>query len=260
MEEYSKIIESLNIKFSKAKHIKIVQAATVVNHYDTENYLFMLHEGELLHTKNGNALEKGDILFVPGGKMARIGFGKQSIQKHINNEEYISNREKYFESVPDIAQVGKLEDSFSYISFEAKVFDSINFFTSLDIPPFIISGQPSLSRLVKELVVENIAELPGKPRAIKIKTEQLVIDMMRYVLREGMFVEQLATNVTYFKDLRLIDIFNYIREYISTDLSNKILANVANVSEDYVGQYFKSMTGINPQDYIEYQQIGRAHV
>jgi AraC-like DNA-binding protein len=33
---------------------------------------------------------------------------------------------------------------------------------------------------------------------------------------------------------------------------------VANVSEDYVGQYFKMLTGINPQDYIEYQRMEKA--
>jgi AraC-like DNA-binding protein len=37
-----------------------------------------------------------------------------------------------------------------------------------------------------------------------------------------------------------------------------VLANVANVSEDYVGQYFKMLTGINPQDYIEYQRMEAA--
>ena len=73
-----------------------------------------------------------------------------------------------------------------------------------------------------------------------------------------LFVEQLATNSTYFKDPRLIDIFTYIRENIGGDLSNKVLANVANVSEDYVGQYFKMLTGINPQDYIEYQRMEHA--
>ena len=72
------------------------------------------------------------------------------------------------------------------------------------------------------------------------------------------FVEQLATNSTYFKDPRLIDIFAYIKDHISGDLSNKVLANVANVSEDYVGQYFKMLTGINPQDYIEYQRMEAA--
>jgi AraC-like DNA-binding protein len=71
-------------------------------------------------------------------------------------------------------------------------------------------------------------------------------------------VEQLATNSNYFKDPRLIDIFAYIKDNLGDDLSNKILANVANVSEDYVGQYFKMLTGINPQDYIEYQRMEKA--
>ena len=79
-----------------------------------------------------------------------------------------------------------------------------------------------------------------------------------YFLKEKMFVEQLATNSTYFKDPRLIDLFNYIKKNIGGDLSNKVLAKVANVSEDYVGQYFKMLTGINPQDYIEYQRMEAA--
>ena len=73
-----------------------------------------------------------------------------------------------------------------------------------------------------------------------------------------MFVEQLATNVTYFKDPRLLDVFAFIKANLGGDLSNKTLANVANVSEDYVGQYFKMLTGINPQDYIEYQRMEKA--
>ncbi len=86
----------------------------------------------------------------------------------------------------------------------------------------------------------------------------MVIEIIRYILENRMFVEQLATNSTYFKDPRLIDIFAYIKENIGGDLSNKVLASVANVSEDYVGQYFKMLTGINPQDYIEYQRMEKA--
>ena len=79
-----------------------------------------------------------------------------------------------------------------------------------------------------------------------------------YILNNNLFVEKLATNITYFKDPRLLDIFAFIKNNIGGDLSNKILANVANVSEDYVGQYFKMLTGINPQDYIEYQRMESA--
>ena len=112
--------------------------------------------------------------------------------------------------------------------------------------------------MIKEIITENNSETPGKDRIIKISTERLVIEIVRHILETKMFVEQLATNSTYFKDPRLIDIFSYIKENIGGDLSNKVLANVANVSEDYVGQYFKMLTGINPQDYIEYQRMEQA--
>lgn len=258
MEDYNKIIESLGVKFLKSNNIKILQSFFVSNYYDVENYIFLLHDGEIAHGKEIIKVDKGDMLFVPGGKQSCISFGVNGAQNIINNEEYISHKEKYFEGNADVSTVGKLPNSFSYISFGSKVFDSINFFASLDIPPFIIKDNPGLARIIKEVVVENLSDFPGKNRMIKIKTEQIVVEIVRYILREGLFVEQLATNSTYFKDPRLIDIFNYIKEYLGGDLSNKILANVANVSEDYVGQYFKMLTGINPQDYIEYQRMEKA--
>ncbi|GAB4402103.1 MAG: hypothetical protein OHK0053_25690 [Microscillaceae bacterium] len=258
MEDYNKIIESLSVKFRKSRNIKILQSVQVSNHYDVENYIYLLHDGELSFGDGSQKVEKGDMLFVPGGRQAIISYGHKDGQKTIDNEEFITHKDKYFEGNNDVAMVGKFPHSFSYISCEAKVFDSINFFASLDIPPFIIRDNPGLARIIKEVVVENIADRPGKNRIIKIKTEQVIVEIIRYILSEGMFVEKLATNSTYFKDPRLIDIFNYIKTYLGGDLSNKKLAEVANVSEDYVGQYFKMLTGINPQDYIEYQRMEMA--
>ena len=111
---------------------------------------------------------------------------------------------------------------------------------------------------MNSIIEEGKNERPGRERVIKLYTEQIVIEIIRYILDKKLFVEQLATNTTYFKDPRLIDIFKFIKENLSGDLSNKVLANVANVSEDYVGQYFKMLTGINPQDYIEYQRMESA--
>ncbi len=258
MEDYNKIIESLNVRFIKAKNIKIVEPIIVENHYDIENIIFLLHDSEISFGKEKLKVERGDMLFVPGGKLTSVAFGSLEKGKKINNEEYISHKERYFENNIDSNEVGKLPNSFSYLSFESKVFDSINFFSSLDIPPFIIKDNPGLARIVKEIVLENLAEMAGKERIIKIKTEQIVVEVIRYIIKNGLFIEQLATNSTYFKDPRLIDIFSYIKKELGGDLSNKILAGVANVSEDYVGQYFKMLTGINPQDYIEYQRMERA--
>ena len=257
MEDYNKIIESLGVKFAKARHIKILQPIIIKNFYDVENTIVVLYDGEVKLGGHDERVAPGDILFIPGGKHATITYGTGT-PKPITNEEFMTKRENYFDSLRDASEIGKLTNSFGLIAFEAKVFDSVNFFTSLDIPPFFIRGNPKLAHLIHDVLAEDFSNEAGRGRVIRNKTEEIVIEIVRYILRHRMFVEQLATNSTYFKDPRLIDIFTYIKDNLAIDLSNKQLANVANVSEDYVGQYFKMLTGINPQDYIEYQRMEAA--
>lgn len=258
MEDYNKIIESLGVKFIKARNMRIVQPIKIKNYYDVENSLLILYKGEVYLGEEQIKVEEGDMLFIPGGKQVTITYGTNEKPKIVNNEEFMTHRELYMDYNRDISRIGVLDNSFGMISFEAKVFDSVNFFTSLDIPPFIIKSEEKLATAIKEILIEDMTEIVGKGRVIKIKTEELVIEIIRYILEHRLFVEQLATNSTYFKDPRLIDIFAFIKDNIGGDLSNKVLANVANVSEDYVGQYFKMLTGINPQDYIEYQRMEAA--
>lgn len=258
MEDYNKIIESLGVKFIKARNLRIVQPIKIKNYYDVENSLLILYKGEVYLGEEQTKVEEGDMLFIPGGKQVTITYGTNEKPKIVNNEEFMTHRELYMDYNREISKIGELDNSFGMISFEAKVFDSVNFFTSLDIPPFIIKKEEKLAMAIKEILVEDMTEIVGKGRVIKIKTEELVIEVIRYILEHRLFVEQLATNSTYFKDPRLIDIFAFIKDNIGGDLSNKVLANVANVSEDYVGQYFKMLTGINPQDYIEYQRMEAA--
>jgi len=257
MEDYNKIIESLGVRFIKSKNIKVLQPITVENFYDVGNTIILLHRGEISYGDERLRLNEGDMLFIPGGRLTSVTYGRNNPVK-LTNEDLLNNRDKFFSSNKNYSHVGVELDSFSYVTFEAKVFDSVNFFASLDIPPFVISGADHLVATIIETVKEDLTEMPGKERLIKINTERIVIEIVRYILEKRLFVEQLATNSTYFKDPRLIDIFAYIKKNLGGDLSNKVLANVANVSEDYVGQYFKMLTGINPQDYIEYQRMEMA--
>jgi AraC-like DNA-binding protein len=257
MEDYNKIIESLGVRFIKSKNIKILQALTVENFYDVGNTIYLLHKGEISFGEEKQKVNEGDMLFIPGGRLTSVTYGKFNPLK-LTNEDLLNNRDKFFSSISDKNLIGNEEDSFSYITFEAKVFDSVNFFASLDIPAFIISNQPKLAEYIIETIKEDLSSNPGKERVIKLNTERIVVEIIRYILDKRLFVEQLATNSTYFKDPRLIDIFAFIKKHLGGDLSNKVLANVANVSEDYVGQYFKMLTGINPQDYIEYQRMEMA--
>ena len=257
MEDYNKIIESLNVHFKKANNIRIIQPITIENYYDVENTVFRLNNGEIKYGKNKDIVRKGDILFVPGGKNVSVSFGSGNAVS-LSNDDFISRKENYFKSIQiNDAETDGIE-SFTYVNFDAKVFDSVNFFASLDIPPFVIRGNQKVNAAVATIIEETTSSLAGHERVIKIVTDHLVVEIIRYVIKNQLFVEQLATNSTYFKDPRLIDIFAYIKENLNGDLSNKKLASVANVSEDYVGQYFKMLTGINPQDYIEYQRMERA--
>lgn len=259
MEDYNKIIESLGVKFVRARHIRILQPITIKNFYDVQNSLTILYDGEVsFGTEEPQRVEMGDMLFIPGGKHATVTYGNAALAKTVSNEEFMTNRDNYFEASYNPSMIGKVPNSFGLISFEAKVFDTVNFFTSLDIPPFLIKRDDNMAATINQVLGEDMTDTPGKGRVIKIKTEEVVIEIIRYILKNKLFVEQLVTNSTYFKDPRLIDIFAYIKDNLGGDLSNKVLANVANVSEDYVGQYFKMLTGINPQDYIEYQRMEKA--
>jgi YesN/AraC family two-component response regulator len=257
MEDYNKIIESLGVKFAKARHIRMLQAIRIKNVYDVENTLLVLYDGDVKLEGNSEKVEPGDLLFIPGGKYATLVYGSGE-PKNISYEEFMTKRENYFESMTTPSEIGRIQNSFGLVAFEAKVFDSVNFFTSLDIPPFFIKKHSKLGSLIHDILVEEFTDNAGRGRVIHNKTEEIVIEVVRHILKNRMFVEQLATNSTYFKDPRLIDIFAYIKDNLERDLSNKQLANVANVSEDYVGQYFKMLTGINPQDYIEYQRMEAA--
>ncbi|MGV3559911.1 AraC family transcriptional regulator [Larkinella arboricola] len=258
MEDYNKIIESLGVKFIKARNIRILQPITIKNYYDVENTLTVLYNGEVSFGEEKVKVDVGDMLFIPGGKHVTVTYGDASQPKTVSNEEFMIHREQYFEANRDPQKIANMPNSFGYVSFEAKVFDSVNFFNSLDVPPFIIKREDSLVQTINQILAEDMLDTAGKGRIIKIKTEEIVIEVIRYILKNRLFVEQLVTNSTYFKDPRLIDIFAYIKDNLGGDLSNKVLANVANVSEDYVGQYFKMLTGINPQDYIEYQRMEAA--
>ena len=258
MEDYNKIIESLGVKFIKARNIRILQPIRIKNFYDVENSLLILDKGAVSFGEEETPVEEGDMLFIPGGKMISVTYGNAEKPKAVNNEEFMTHRELYFDQNTDASQIGMQPNSFGMVAFEAKVFDSVNFFTSLDIPPFLIKRDDKLAATIREILEEDLSDAIDKGRIIKIKTEVILIEVIRYIIEIRLFVEQLATNSTYFKDPRLIDIFAYIKDHLGGDLSNKVLANVANVSEDYVGQYFKMLTGINPQDYIEYQRMEAA--
>ena len=257
MEDYNKIIESLGISYMNARNIVTRKNVCISNFKDVGNAIVINHKGKFFF--DDLEIKEGDAIFIPGGKTANICFGEKG-SEIISNDKFATRVDEFFKINTQSDTFGNIPNNYSIINFEAKIFDAVSYFTSLDIPPFKVESSKNISNLAILLLKELNKNKVGKERVVNSLTDQIAVEVIRYIVENQLFLEQLATNTTYFKDPRLIDIFKFIKDNLSGDLSNKTLANVANVSEDYVGQYFKMLTGINPQDYIEYQRMEKAVV
>jgi len=254
MEDYNRIIESLNVKYAKCRNVQIIKPFRMDNVRDVENTIILVNRGALRLDLQDDIVQAGEMLFIPAKSSVTMTYGVLAKPITINYESFLNNTDNCYE-VNKTQEIKSLEnENYTYLTFDAKIFDSVNFFGNLDIGAFKIRDE-KIAFLLNSLFNEELHPAEGKERMIKLLTDSIAIEIIRYILLKRLFVEQLATNSTYFKDPRLINIFSYIRENIGEDLSNKKLADVAEVSEDYVGQYFKMLTGINPQDYIEYQRM-----
>jgi AraC family transcriptional regulator, activator of mtrCDE len=258
MEYYNKVIESVQVRFLKGSNYKVEKPITVLNYQENENALILLHHGSLKFGEEQELVNEGEVIFMPKDRKTSLTFGVKSTKQEVGMEQFAENKKKHLQSISYKDIKSSEEDCISILQFESKVFDVVNFFNSLDIPPFIIRFNDRIATLVEDVMKELETTGVGKERSLKSMTEVLVIELLRHILKNRLFTEELSTNSTYFKDPRLIDLFNFIKSNIGGDLSNKVLAKIANVSEDYVGQYFKMLTGINPQDYIEYQRLEAA--
>ncbi|NVJ86564.1 MAG: helix-turn-helix transcriptional regulator [Algoriphagus sp.] len=258
MEYYNKVIESVNIRFLRGFNYQVEKPVFIPDHKEFDNMLILLHHGTLKFGEEQEIVNEGEVLFLPGEKKTALTIGGGNKRAEVPMENFLENKRKYLQSISFKDIRNAEEDCISVVSFESKVFDVVNFFNSLDIPAFIIRFNDRIAILIEDIMKELEQSSVGKERILRSLTEALVIEVLRHILKNRLFVEELSTNVTYFKDPRLIELFKYIKTNLGGDLSNKVLAKVANVSEDYVGQYFKMLTGINPQDYIEYQRMEAA--
>ncbi len=257
-KEYSQIIDSLAITFIKARHIQLLQSLTVKDFQDVENTLILLNNGQItcLQADKKLTVEAGDMLFIASGQPVTLTYGSSS-PVTLNNNDLIAETRQYFQVVPATACTTQC-DNFSYITFDARIFNTANLFRHLGAPAFVIKGDVPLYTTLSSIFIESHSQSVGRSRMLKAYTEQLVIEIFRYLVAKNLFVREMTKHMHHFNNSRIISILDYIQRKLHSDLSNRVLAAVANVTEDYLGQFFKMHTGCNPQDYIEYQRMEQA--
>ena len=253
LSHFNQLINSLTASYIRGRHLDILQSVRIEDFKDINNVLIYLHKGTLGYGKGKRNLEEGEVLFIPENRVVELRVGKKK-RKVISSTNKGVFREKYFTK----SNYNSANDSISIIAFETKLFNSFSFFDTANIPPFVITKQPKLIRLVRELIRERIAEEAGYRHCLELHIEKIIIEILRYIHKNELFETQLSNQRLYFNDSRLTKVFTYIQQNLEGDLSNRILADIANTSEEYIGHFFKRTTGINPQEFVENQRLEKS--
>ena len=124
MEDYNKIIESLQIRFIKAKNINILKPVTIENNYEVENYLLLVTGGEIRFGKEKELAKQGDVIFVPGGRPISISYGSGT-PTILSKDDFLTNKDQFLKS---FVGGGQTDEHYSYVAFDAKAFDSVDWF------------------------------------------------------------------------------------------------------------------------------------
>ena len=85
-----------------------------------------------------------------------------------------------------------------------------------------------------------------------------MILLIRYILSKRLFSTQITLKSKALLDSKLLVLFNYIADHAGDDLSNRKLAEELGFSKEYVGQWYKKLTGDNLQNYVAVVRFNKA--
>lgn len=258
MSLLNKFIDSLQIRFLGSAFREVIHPFAFQGRMEQHNVIYMLNKGHLSVGPHAVPVSPGDFYFFPAGQQhqLRFGSGRQTV---IGPEGFAGAhpREEFLRDVSCSEDFSQLKELYTEISFEVLLYNAIPFFEILQLPAIPMPADLEFGHLIRYITQEQEQNKLGRDKIISNYMEEIIIHLCRYIDSQARF-RPYVERLEFLADRRLVDIVKYIQGNLEKDLSNKVIANIAYVSEDYVGQFFKSLTGQNLQDYIENQRLERA--
>jgi AraC-like DNA-binding protein len=257
---FSKVLDALQIQLHKVNLRKVTSPVFLNGSLEVKNVLIQLRKGDLFVGENYAHLKPGDCYFVPVSQPLFAKFSKSAKYTEYGQEGFqeASEREKYIAPISLLTEANVHQDVFSIVRFDVTLYNVVSLFEVLETPGFVIEKDDEINTIIQKLIEEEEGGKIGKTQMMRTLTEQLVIKLFRCIEvlpNSAEYMEKLD----YMLDRRLVNIIKFIQENLENDLSNKAIAQIAYVSEDYVGQFFKSLTKRNLQEYVENQRLERAY-
>jgi AraC family transcriptional regulator, arabinose operon regulatory protein len=254
-----KFIESLHVRVTKAAFREVLNPFIYDAKVDDTNIIVLLNKGNMFGGYDDFKIKPETSYFIPQAQHAHIKLGrlKDKFQMPVSGFSSEDHRKKYLKELSGLKSWDDTKSVITVINFEVLLYNAIPFFPLLGISSLPIPYDQEFFYLVQHLALEEEQRKLGRDIMMNNYIQEIMIHLFRYLETLPQFQSALK-NLDYLTDKRLATIVNYIQQNLQKDLSNKSIAKVAFVSEDYVGQLFKSLTKNNLQEYIENQRLERA--
>ena len=205
--------------------------------------------------KNKKTLEKNSALFISSHNTQSLSFGSTRART-LAYEDFIDKKPKYI--CEDLeSNSNSRSEKFLIISIDVKAYDLINIFHSKYVGIDVFNSKNILMTL-RSISNELKNKHVGFNNVIDLMSTKLVYEIIRSFLSNQPLFSGIEENYKYFSDEKILNLFSFIERNINKELSNKVLSNHLNISEDYVGQFFRNSIGFSPQDYIEHKRMEKA--
>ena len=248
------INDHLSISLKKVNVIDVKKSFTIDNYYDIDNTIIYPISGKFRYGKYKKLLSNDSALFVPAHNTVSLSFGSERTRT-LAYEDFIDQKRKYLR---ENKKTNSKSDKYLILNLDAKAYDLVNIFHSKNLGISTIENNKPFIYLLNNIIKEVSNSLPGHQKVIESITNQIVFEVIRNILSKQPLFSSIEENFRFFNDEKILDLFLFIDDNLHRDLSNKILSDHLNISEDYVGQFFRNNIGFSPQDYIEHRRMEKA--
>ena len=255
---FKKVIDSFKVQFVGAEHKEVIKSVRIKNDTSDNNRLLILHKGKItIHEESQEtALRSHSMFFLPAGANIDITYGTLPIATFYKTDAD-KNMGAYLRPLKlGVPPTGS--NVFSVIEFNIKAYNAIEFFQFIGLPAFEIDSTSHMDELINNILEENFYDKLGKRQLIYSNMLGFMVVLIRYIIEQKIFLQDIALKIEALMDHRLIEIFSYVVDDIQSDLSNTSIAKKVGLSKDYVSQFFKKMTGRNLQDYVKELRMSKA--
>jgi AraC-like DNA-binding protein len=259
-ETFNRIIESLHVKYYRSSLREVIKPVELNGSIEPRNILLQVNSGFCYGERDFARVKPRDFYFMPVGSPIYFRHGKSINYPVFGAEGFTSpeQRELYLKSISCNQQYDDNKDVFSIMGFDAQVYGAIPFFAILQMPSFVIPYNEEMDYLMRSIIEEEEMNSLGRERILRNLSDELVIHICRFIGSKPEYKSNFE-KMNFLLDKRLINIIQYVQSNLQEELTNQRIAEIAFVSKDYIGQFFKSMTNTNLQDYIENQRLEKAH-